>query len=366
MSRVLTVFQGNTSPSIVDTITAAGEPQPLTGASVRLRMRAEHSATLKVDAAAVVTDAAAGAVRYDWAAGDLDTAGRYRAWWQVTFGNGKIQDTPEFAVDVEAHSPLDVTGAGLAIGPCADWCSAADVDAAYPGGDPADYADWVTVASQVLYELSARQFPGVCTHSLRPCSSACGCWVGAARFGGGGGGAAVGFGRCGCGYVSSILLPAYPVRSVTEVRVDGAVVSSAAYRVDDFALLVRTDGEGWPVGQDMSAAAGSVGTWSVAYTAGVAPPEAGRLAAIELAYHLSSARRDASCGLPDGVRKVVRQGVTVDRSAVTFVARALRAGGSSGLVVVDAFIAAYNPAGVRRPPRVWTPDRPGAGRRKTA
>ncbi len=364
MSRVYTVFVGNTSPSLADVITVAGAAQDLTGAAVRFRMRAEHSAALKVDAAAVLVTPAAGAVRYDWAAGDLDTAGRYRAWWQVTFGNGRVQDTPEFSVDVEAHTPLDVTGAGVSVGPCEAWCSAADVDAAYPGGEPGDYADWAVAASQILFELTARQFPGVCTHTVRPCSSVCRCWVDAESPPVSS--PSVGFGRCGCGSVSSVLLPAYPVRSVVEVRIDGAVLSSAAYEVLDYAYLVRIDGEGWPVGQDLNAAAGSVGTWSVAYTAGVAPPEIGRLASIELAYHLARAGRGETCGLPQGARKVVRQGVTVDRQAVVFLARELKAGASSGLVAVDTLVATYNPAGVRRAAAVWTPDRPSVGRRRTA
>ena len=101
-----------------------------------------------------------------------------------------------------------------------------------------------------------------------------------------------------------------------------------------------------------------------------APPEAARLAAIELAYHLSRAFRGESCGLPSGARKVTRQGVTVDRQGVAFLARELRSQSreakSSGLMVVDAFIAAYNPQGLRRVAAVWTPDRPSMGRRKTS
>ena len=56
---------------------------------------------------------------------------------------------------------------------------------------------------------------------------------------------------------------------------------------------------------------------------------------------------------------------------LAFLARELRSSASreaksSGLMVVDAFIAAYNPHGHRRAAAVWTPDRPSMGRRQTA
>lgn len=68
-------------------------------------MRAVGSQTLKVDSAATIVTAAAGTVRYDWAALDVDTAGFYVAWWRVTLPGGTLQDTPEFLVEVRAHVP---------------------------------------------------------------------------------------------------------------------------------------------------------------------------------------------------------------------------------------------------------------------
>jgi BppU N-terminal domain len=107
---MITVFLNNLSPSLVDTITSGGVPVDLTGATVRFRMRDEAATTVKVDAAASVVNATAGQVRYDWAAPDVDTAGDYVAWWQITFPSAKTQDTPNFIVHVEDHTaPAETT-----------------------------------------------------------------------------------------------------------------------------------------------------------------------------------------------------------------------------------------------------------------
>lgn len=64
------------------------------GGSVRFHMRAVGSTTVKVDAAAVVTDAENGAVKYEWATGDTDTVGQYQAEFEVTYAGGKIETFP--------------------------------------------------------------------------------------------------------------------------------------------------------------------------------------------------------------------------------------------------------------------------------
>lgn len=99
------IFKGNRSPSIADTIKVNGAAFDLAGSTVKLKMRAEGSATLKVDASATVVSAPAGTVRYDWANADVNTAADYVAWWEVTLPSGKTQDTPEFDVTVAAHAP---------------------------------------------------------------------------------------------------------------------------------------------------------------------------------------------------------------------------------------------------------------------
>jgi hypothetical protein len=100
-------FVGNLDPSITETITDdAGVAVNLTGKTVKFKMRAVGATTAKVDAAAVVVSAAAGTVRYDWTALDVDTAGWYLVWWEVTTtAGGHKQDMGEALIEFGTHAP---------------------------------------------------------------------------------------------------------------------------------------------------------------------------------------------------------------------------------------------------------------------
>lgn len=103
MTAPLLFHVGNRLPKITETITSGGSPVDLTGATVRFKMRPVGSSTLKVDAAATVTTPAAGAVEYAWASADVDTAGLFLAWWEVT-SSSKTQDLNEALVEFRAHA----------------------------------------------------------------------------------------------------------------------------------------------------------------------------------------------------------------------------------------------------------------------
>jgi hypothetical protein len=83
---------GDLEPSIAATLTYSdGTVVDLTAATTpRFLMRAHRAAALTVDGTATVVNAAAGTVRYDWASGDTDTAGLYRAEWEFSIGGKKM------------------------------------------------------------------------------------------------------------------------------------------------------------------------------------------------------------------------------------------------------------------------------------
>lgn len=105
MSAPLVWFVGNRNPSITEQITSGGSPVDLTGATVTFKMRPLNSSTEKVSQPATVVDAAQGQVRYDWADVDVNTAGFFLVWWEVTLA-GKTQSMREAVIELRAHAPV--------------------------------------------------------------------------------------------------------------------------------------------------------------------------------------------------------------------------------------------------------------------
>jgi hypothetical protein len=117
----------------------------------------------------------------------------------------------------------------------------------------------------------------------------------------------------------------------------------------------------WPRCQNLALPTTEPGTWSVSYTYGQAPPTSGVLAAKQLACELYTAVAGGTCVLPTGTTRVTRQGVTVDR--VLFKSWGMKGGEwATGMILVDAFLNAFNPEGHRRAPAVWSPDVPAKPR----
>lgn len=255
-------------------------------------------------------------------------------------------------------------------GPCTPWIEGDDVAEQCGANDGHGSDTWVydsvaAAASSLMFALSGRQFPGVCERTVRPCTDGCSCWSRASgvsaiyAWQGGWWGNESGD-RCGCGTESYLLLSGYPVREVVEVKINGDVLASSGYRLEQNRKLLRLSEAGppvvrhaWPACQDMTLNDDQPGTFSVRYRWGVEPPELGRMAAAQLACELYKAQTTGKCGLPSKVTRVVRQGVTIER--VPSLAGLLREG-SSGLNLVDAFIADTNPKGLTRRPAVWSPD----------
>lgn len=75
-----------------------GKPISLVGATVRFIMRAPGSGTQKIAAPAVVTNAGQGEVAYVWTGTDTDTAGKFKAEWEI-LDSGKPRTVPSREYD---------------------------------------------------------------------------------------------------------------------------------------------------------------------------------------------------------------------------------------------------------------------------
>lgn len=155
---------------------------------------------------------------------------------------------------------------------------------------------------------------------------------------------------CGCGTSPALKLPG-PVDSVTRVVADGELLDGG-YRIDNWDLLVRTDGGRWPTCQDMSAPVDE-GGFEISYLRGRPVPIGGQAAAGMLAEQFAKAFcNDSSCQLPRRVQSISRQGVTV---AVLDAFSDIDTG-HTGIWVIDAWIASVTRSA--RTSRVYSPDRP--------
>jgi hypothetical protein len=239
------------------------------------------------------------------------------------------------------------------------------------GFSPAVTGMAIQAATDVLYNLTTQRF-GLCTFTFRPCREDCsrnggwpfdsvnwwqwglGLYPRPALFDGMWFNVTCGScsGTCSCGPIEQAILPE-PVHSVTEVKVDGIVLSPTAYRIDDFSKLVRTDGGRWPACQDMTKADTEVGTWSVTVVIGEEVPTIGQLAVGELACEIAKSCAGQACALPGNATTVVRNGITVQFDAFTDLLKH----GLLGLRWCDIFIATYNPDGMRARPQVYDVDR---------
>ncbi len=100
----LSFVASDDQPAIFGTLAVNGEVLDLTTAtSVSFQMRSAIDRRYSVDAPAVIVTANLGAVRYDWAVGDLSAPGDYVMRWQINWNDGSIQHTePENTITVDS------------------------------------------------------------------------------------------------------------------------------------------------------------------------------------------------------------------------------------------------------------------------
>ena len=249
--------------------------------------------------------------------------------------------------------------------PCTPWITGDDVAACctVESSSGALFDQAAEAASDLLFQLSGRQFAGECgPRTVRPPCDSCYC----------------GYQILSRGYVigpwdygypllsycdqcmiacspSMVKLAGVPVREVSEVLVDGVAVDPSLYTLLNDRYLVRLDDGHWPYTQNLTLPDTEDNTFSITYTYGQDPPELGVMAAAQLGCQLYAAcGGDADCVLPAGTVRVIQQGVVVEKLA--FTSWAFRSGEwRTGLGLVDAFLQGYNPRGIQRRSTFWAP-----------
>lgn len=171
------------------------------------------------------------------------------------------------------------------------------------------------MAVQILWAATGKRY-GLCEKTFRPCSRQCGSFWGGLPTPWRVNGNWVNItcnkcvSNCSCTFISEIFID--NTHAVTGITIDGVSYDPfETVAVYDRHQIVRTDGEEWPVCQDLSATSGE-GTWSITVLQGYPVPDGGGLAAGLLACELAKACTGADgCRLPKRVQTITRQGVTV-------------------------------------------------------
>lgn len=235
---------------------------------------------------------------------------------EVASGVGAALD-PSIELEGEVHL--------YKFGPCEPWDPIWNCNISLLTGAAEVTGVAIQAASEILYQLSAQRF-GLCNVKLRPCRKSCqggfpwwswweygsypqpywwnGTWYNLAC------GSCPGD-SCSCIGLSETELPG-PVAGITEVKLNGVVLTAGVdYRVDDYRKLVSL-GDPWPYCQDLRLEDTEDNTWSVTAEYGEIVPVIGRMAVGELALEfVRYLLCDDACQLPFGVVDVSRQGISM-------------------------------------------------------
>lgn len=282
-------------------------------------------------------------------------------WAYEADGTGTVPaDALGYLSVVAANAPR------LRTGPCSDWCSVDDVTAipAYSADVVPAIMRMIPVASTMLYARSGQQFSGICNATVRPSRRpegsipwpSSGPWMSSWQTDWGSGSCWTPgnvFGGCSCGTPPRVDLGYYPIRQIAEVKIDGTILTPTAYRLDDHRWLTRTDGNGWPLCQDLSQPDTALGTFQVKLLHGQDPGPDGVLAAAVLAGELALAyTANGACRLPKRIVTITRQGQTQQ----LFDPTSLMNDGLFGIFEIDSFLGGVNPHRLTRRATISSPD----------
>jgi len=195
----------------------------------------------------------------------------------------------------------------------------------------------IEIATAVLYEVTGRRWSGADTASVRPSAvdtsskAVVPGWVPSWGSYDSSNGPCIPTDVLDLGY--------FPVISIGQVRIDGVVVPSSAYQLQEQKLLVRIDGGVWPCTQNLSDPATAVDTFEVNIVHGIDPPVAGKHCCAFYAAELAKSFCNLDCALPQRTQYVTRQGVSsILADPLNVIDR-----GMIGLPNVDSWVRAVNP-----------------------
>lgn len=312
---------------------------------------------------AVPTRVGVGLYQYAYAVAADAPMGAWQARWYGLINSVQVGPVDDgFTVTA---SGVIVPGSASGATTCSPWATFEDAPASITelyAVDPDDVDEAFSIATGILYELSGRVYPGICSDVIRPqaqwsqiergvwmqtlpasiLTAAPWGWCGCHR------------GRdTGCASVPEIKLPGHPVqRAGIVVKIDGSVFTS--WELHDGRYLVRTDGLGWPCCQNLRVDDTQERTFSIAYPYGRLPDKGGKRAAIMLGSQLFvqfNPEFAAACKIPKRATQVVRQGITIQLKSVKDMIDA----GLTGIDFVDLWISSKKVGKATRPATVMVP-----------
>jgi len=224
-------------------------------------------------------------------------------WWYETtvdqLGLWRVHAEAEAGGDTRIIDSFVLVGVGEDSGPCDPWCTWEDVEACgpidWPEGQEASEIQkqlWLDQGTEILWNLSGRKYPGLCSVTRSLCYACRGCYPVV----------------CNCDpYPGVDLGGRFPVWAVVEVVIDGEVVPPAEYTVRGRRWLVKLNGQWWPSGWNTA----NPDRFRVTWITGRQTTPGGRAAAAR--YINEIAKRcagDATCTLPTRVTSVQREGMS--------------------------------------------------------
>jgi hypothetical protein len=217
----------------------------------------------------------------------------------------------------------------------------------------------LAMASATLHRLTGYRVGG-CPVTVRPCKSSCAADYGS--FGLGGFTPHIDLqgtwvntpcgcdDSCNCGPLCEVELP-LPIYEIEQVLIDGVDYTLDTKVINNHLVWTGAGDCPFPTCQNLAAAPGQPGAFSVTYHQTARVDATGAYAAALLAMEFAKACTGSTkCRLPSNVTNVTRQGVSMQLVTGAF------PDGWTSIREVDTFIALWRPEGSPRwAPKVWTP-----------